>query len=96
MPALVILLIGGASLLAQDEPTRPPRSLEEKMQRFQRHAEKWQRISCIMGEFQPLVEQGQFERAEALLDRALSMLEGGARDPGNLEDLNRFRREVDE
>ena len=66
--ALVFFLIGGASLPAQDEPARPPRSLQEKMQRFHRHAVKWQQVSRIMKDFHPLVEQGQFERAEALLD----------------------------
>ena len=96
MPTLVFLLIGGASLLAQDEPTRPPRSLEEKMQRFHRHAEKWQRISRIMEDFQPLVEQGKFARAEALLDRALGVLEAGPGDPGNAKQLDQFRRKADE
>lgn len=101
MPALVFLLIGGASLLAQDEPARPPRSLEEKMQRFHRHAVKWQRISRIMKDFQPLVKQGKFAQAEALLDRALGILEAGPGDlgngdPGNMKQLDKFRRKADE
>ncbi len=66
------------------------------MQRFHRHAENWQCISRISGDFQPLVEQGQFAQAEALLDRALSVLEAGPSDLGNLEHLDQFRREVDE
>lgn len=94
--ALAFFLIGGASLLAQVEPARPPRSLEEKMQRFQPHAEKWHRISGIMKDFQPLVEQGQFTRAEALLDRALSILEARPGEPRNIKHLDRFRRKVDE
>jgi hypothetical protein len=94
--ALAIVWIGAASLLAEGEPARPPRSLEEKMQRFQPHAERWHRISGIMKDFQPLVEQGQFARAEALLDRALSMLEARPGEPRNIKHLNRFRREVDE
>ena len=92
----VFFLIGEASLLAQDEPSRPPRSLEEKMQRFHRHAEKWQRISRIMKDFHPLVEQGRFARAEAILDRALSVLEAGPGDLGNTEQLDQFRRKADE
>jgi hypothetical protein len=86
----------GVSLLALEEPARPPRSLEQKMQRFQRQAEKWQRVSRIMKDFQPLVEQGRFADAEALLDKALSVLDAEPRDPGNLEDLDQFRREADE
>ncbi|MHC4180295.1 MAG: hypothetical protein ACYSWU_22550 [Planctomycetota bacterium] len=96
MPALVFLLIAVASLLAGDEPARPPRSLQEKMQRFHRHAEKWQRISRIMEDFQPLMEQGEFAKAEALLDRALRVIEAGPGDQGNMEDLKQFRREADE
>ena len=100
MPALVFLLIGGASLLAQDEPAQPPRSLEEKMQRFHRHAVKWQRVSRIMEDFQPLVKQDKFVQAEALLDRALGVLEAGPGDlgngdPGNMEQLDQFRRKAD-
>ena len=94
--ALVFVLIGGVSLLAQDEPARPPQSLEEKMRQFQPHAEKWQRVSGIMKDFQPLVEQGQFARAEALLDRALGILEAGPGNPRNIKHLDRFRRKADE
>ena len=99
--ALVFLLIGGESLLAQDEPARPPRSLEEKMQRFHQHAVKWQRVSGIMKDFQPLVEQGQFAKAEALIDRALNVLEAGpgdfgSGDVGNMEQFDQFRRKADE
>ena len=96
MLALVLLLIGGASLLAQEEPTRPPWSLEKKMQRFQRHAEKWQRVGRIMGDFQALLEQDRFAEAEVLLDRALGILEAGPGDPGDLENLDQFRRKADE
>ncbi len=96
MLALVFFLIAAASLLAQDEPARPPRSLEEKMQRFQPHAEKWQRISRFMKDFQPLVNQGQFAQAETLLDRALGILEAAPGEPVNIEHLDKFRREADE
>jgi hypothetical protein len=93
---LVLFLIGSGSLLAQDEPARPPRSLEEKMQRFQPHAERWHRVSLIMKDFQPLIERGEFERAEKLLDRALSLLDAKSGEPRDLEHLNRFRRVTDE
>ncbi len=93
---LVFFLLGSASLLAQDKPARPPRSLEEKMQRFQPHAQKWHRVSGIMKDFQPLVEQGRFAQAETLLDRALSLLEAKPGAPRNIKHLDRFRREVDE
>ena len=96
MLALLFLLIGGAPLFAQDEPTRPPRSLEEKMQRFQRHAEKWQRVSRIMQEFQSLIQQGQFAQAETLLDRALNVLEGEDSLSAGLKHLERYRREAEE
>jgi len=45
---VVFFLVGEASLLAQHEASRLPRSLQEKMQRFRRHAEKWRRITRIM------------------------------------------------
>jgi hypothetical protein len=94
--ALMFFLIGEASLVARDEPSRPPRSLQEKMQRFHQHAEKWQHISRIMKDFHPLLEKGQFARAEAVLDRALSVLEAGAGDPANARQLDQFRRIANE
>jgi hypothetical protein len=96
MFALLFLLVGGAPLLAQDEPTRPPRSLEEKMHRFQRHAEKWQRVSRMMQEFQSSIEQGQFAQAEMLLDRALNVLEGEDSRTAGLKHFEKYRREADE
>jgi hypothetical protein len=66
------------------------------MQRFQRYAEKWHRVSQFMGDFQPLVEQGEFAQAEALLDRALRILEARTGEPRDIKHLNRFRRVTDE
>ena len=96
MLSLIFLLVAPAPLMTQPEPARPPRSLEEKMQRFQRHAEKWQQVSRIMRDFQPLVEQGRFPQAETLLDRALSVLEGADRRPADLSHLEKFRRQAGE
>lgn len=95
IPSLVFYLMGEVSLLAQEELSLPPRSLQEKMQRFHAREEEWQRISRIMKDFQPLVEQGQFAQAETILDRALSILEAG---PGDLDDtkqLDQFRRKAE-
>ena len=38
--ALAFPLIAGASLRAQDNPAKPPQSLQEKTARFYRHAEE--------------------------------------------------------
>lgn len=94
--ALVCFLVREATLLAQDEPSNPPRSLQEKMQRFQPHAEKWQRVAAIMKDFQPLMQQGEFAQAEATLDRALGFIEAGPGDPSNSEQLDQFRRNTAE
>ena len=64
--------------------TKPPRSLQEKMERFHRHAERWQRIGRIMEEFHPLLQQGRFEQAEKVLDRALAAIEA---EPGKPVDF---------
>lgn len=91
---LALLLIGEAPLLAQDG--LPPPSLQEKMQRFHPHAKQWHRVSLVMKDFQPLMEQGKFEQAEATLDRALKILEAGPGGQSNTENLDRFRRNTAE
>ena len=92
--ALTLALVAGsASLLTAQE--QPPRSLEQKMQRFQVHAERWHRVSDIMREFEALVKAGEFARAETLIDRVLGILEDGT-DPQAAERLRKFRRHTDE
>ncbi|WP_158231022.1 hypothetical protein [Rhodopirellula bahusiensis] len=65
------------------------------MQRFQKHAERWHRVGEIMREFQPLVKNVEFDRAETLVVRALSILESGT-DPQAEQRLRKFRRQADE
>lgn len=93
---LVLLPMAAAPASGQDKAARPPRSLEEKMARFQRHAEKWHRISLFMKDFQPLVDKGKFGRAEALLDRALRILDETPRAARDMEHLEHFRRPAGE
>ncbi|QDV82160.1 hypothetical protein [Planctomycetes bacterium TBK1r] len=90
---LVAAVFASSSLLSAQE--QPPQSLEKKMQRFQQRAERWHRAGEIMREFHPLMKEGEFDRAEAMLDRALSILESGT-DPQAAERLRKFRRQTDE
>ena len=60
---------------------RPPRALQEKMQRLQAGIQQWQQsgrdpspIGRAMQEFHPLIEAGQFHEAEVILDDALKLL----------------------
>ena len=93
IPVFLAVLFGSASLLSAQE--RPPKSLRQKMERFQSHAQRWQRVSEIMREFESLMKAGDFARAEALVERALGILETGT-DPQAAERLQKFRRQTDE
>lgn len=90
--ALIIALSSPMLLSGQEQP---PRSLEQKMQRFQQRAERWHRVSQFMGEFHPLMRKGEFDRAEALVDRALRILETGT-EPQDAARIRKFQRRTDE
>ena len=87
------VLFGSASLLSAQE--RPPKSLRQKTERFQLHAQRWHRVSEIMRDFEPLMKAGQFTHAEELIERALSVLETGT-DPQVAKRLQKFRRQTNE
>ncbi len=61
--------------LFEDEGA-PPATLQDKMQRIQAYARKWARVGKLMEEFQGLMQQGKSAEAEALLDKALKILDG--------------------
>lgn len=61
--------------------SRPPGAIPEKMEKVKAGVEDWQNsgrnpspIAEIMQEFDPLMKQGKFKEAEAVLDRALKVL----------------------
>lgn len=61
----------------------PSASLRQKMEKVKAGVENWQnssrdpsQVGGIMQEFEPLMKQGKFQEAEAILDRALKMFEG--------------------
>lgn len=61
----------------------PSASLRQKMEKVKAGVENWQnssrdpsQVGGIMQEFEPLMRQGKFQEAEAILDRALKMFEG--------------------
>ncbi|MEC8473625.1 MAG: hypothetical protein VXZ38_03145 [Planctomycetota bacterium] len=89
----LIIALSSATLLSGQE--HPPRSLEQKMQRFQQSAERWHRVSQFMGEFHLLMREGEFDRAEALVDRALRILETGT-EPQDAARIRKFQRRTDE
>ncbi|MEL6898842.1 MAG: hypothetical protein AAFP90_22310, partial [Planctomycetota bacterium] len=65
------------------------------MQRFQIRAERWHRVGEIIRQFHPLMKEGQFDRAEEMMDRALAILHDGS-DPQAAQRLRQFRRQTDE
>ncbi len=74
-----------ANKLAHSNPTGPPLSLQEKVQRLQALVEKRQQegadlqpVGELMQGFDPLIQQQKFTEAEALVDRALKLLSGPA------------------
>ena len=61
---------------------RPPAALAAKMQRLQAGIRRWQRdgrnpteIGKLMKPFGTLIEQGRFDEAESLIDKAMKVLE---------------------
>ena len=58
----------------------PPDSLQRKMRQLQEAGERWQRVQRLMGDFEPLMQAGNFPQAEALADRALAALTEGSQD----------------
>lgn len=61
--------------------TNPPDAIRRKMQRASALAEQWQRdgkdltpVARVMNQVEPLLRQGKFKEAEAVLDRGLSLL----------------------
>jgi hypothetical protein len=67
-----------------DEPSHqgPPRELQQKMQKLQQAVKQWQDegrdptpIGRVMQKFEPLMKQGKFKEAEAVVDEALKVSE---------------------
>ncbi len=57
-----------------ERPDGPPRAIREKMARLQkrlRESGPTERIARLMERFEPLLREGRFREAEALLDDAL-------------------------
>lgn len=59
-------------------------AIQPKLQRVQTGVERWQQagrdptpIAALMSEFEPLLNAGRFDEAEAVLDRALNRLGSG-------------------
>jgi hypothetical protein len=72
---------GGPPRPGMPEAKPPPASLQAKMQKFQAAVQRWQEqnrdlspVGQMMQEFQPLMNEGKFEEAEAKLDRTLKVL----------------------
>ena len=72
---------GGPPRPGMPDAKPPPASLQAKMQKFQAAVQRWQEqnrdlspVGQIMQEFQPLMNEGKFEEAEAKLDRILKLL----------------------
>ncbi|HEX8911268.1 MAG TPA: hypothetical protein VF796_02830 [Humisphaera sp.] len=67
---------------AKGPAAQPPESLRAKLQQVQERARKWKEggkdpsaARSLMEEVQPLMRDGKFKEAEAVLDRALQALE---------------------
>ncbi len=93
VPLTPIFALSVAAFSSAQE--RPSQSFEQKMQRFQQRAQRWHRISQFMGELHPLMKEGDFDRAEKLVDRALNILETGT-DPHAVQRIRKFQRRTDE
>jgi hypothetical protein len=68
-------------------PQELQRILEGKLQQVQDGVQRWQNdgrdpssVAEIMQEFEPLMKDGKHKEAEALLDRALKLLQGSEKD----------------
>jgi hypothetical protein len=79
---------------AQGEQGGLPQALQEKMRKLQERVEKRQsdnsRLGAVLGKLDPLMKEGKFKEAEAVLDEAhklLGELEKG--DPGKSERANK-------
>jgi TolB protein len=79
--AIIVSLGFSERVLPQAANDQPPASLRGKMEQLQEAAQKAQEqgrdlspVQQIMQEFHPLMQEGKFKEAEALVDRALELL----------------------
>lgn len=75
-----------AELRAKNPGPQPPPAFAAKMERIKAGIARWQSegrdpspVGQMMQQFEPLMRSGQIEPANALLDQALKVLEGGGK-----------------
>ena len=80
-----LVVITGSHMMPGVSPEAtagPSESIQQKMQQVQQGIQRWQHagrdpspVGRIMQEFEPLMQAGKFQEAEAVLDRALALLD---------------------
>lgn len=85
-PVTFGLVIPGKGAVQDFGQGGPPRAIQTRMETLQAAVRKWQAagkdlspVANMLKRFEPLIMQGEWDRAQAVLDEALRVVEGPAR-----------------